>query len=153
MNTQFDSILHQITECLKNPAPRNAKLEAICHLLKDEVGHYDWVGFYLVDAQNRRELVLGPYAGKPTEHTRILFGAGICGQAAERKSTFVVQDVARETNYLSCSPEVKSEIVVPIFKGGEIAGELDIDSYQISPFTERDWEFLEKVCALVSGVL
>ncbi|MCK4232178.1 GAF domain-containing protein, partial [candidate division WOR-3 bacterium] len=55
-------------------------------------------------------------------------GHGICGQAAERKQTFIVPDVAAETNYMSCSPTVKSEIVLPILKAGEVLGELDIDS-------------------------
>ncbi|MBE0520488.1 GAF domain-containing protein [Candidatus Bathyarchaeota archaeon] len=64
----------------------------------------------------------------------------------------MVQDVSKETNYLSCSPNVKSEIVIPIFKNGEIVGELDIDSHTPSPFTDEDREFLEKVCEMVSNL-
>lgn len=132
---------------------RDQKLQGICRLLQERVGHYDWVGFYLVDPQRPRELVLGPYVGESTEHTRIPFGKGICGQAAEREETFVIQDVSREENYLSCSIAVKSEIVVPIFKEGRIAGELDIDSHQVEPFTEADQRFLEALCRKVSTVL
>jgi len=66
------------------------------------------------------------------------------------KTTFVVQDVSKETNYLSCSPEVKSEIVVPIFKNGKIIGELDIDSHILSPFTDDDKAFLTKLSEMVS---
>jgi len=84
---------------------------------------------------------------------RIPFGRGICGQAAERKETFVVQDVSKETNYLSCSPEVKSEIVVPIMKDGRVLGELDIDSHSLAPFTDEDREFLENICRLISEKL
>jgi len=102
-------------------------------LLVENVPHYDWVGFYLVD-KAKKELVLGPFVGEPTEHVRIPFGRGICGQAAERRTTFVVQDVSKEGNYLACSPKVKSEIVIPLFKGGEIIGELDIDSHTLSPW-------------------
>jgi GAF domain-containing protein len=90
--------------------------------------------------------MLGPYLGAPTEHVKIAFGQGICGQAAERKETFVVQDVSKETNYLSCSIKVKAEIVVPIFKDEKIVGELDIDSHTANPFTEEDKTYLEKIC-------
>ena len=89
--------------------------------------------------------MLSPYVGEPTEHTRIPFGKGICGQAAERKETFLIQDVSKQTNYLSCSPKVKSEIVVPIFKNGDIVGQIDIDSHTISPFTQDDQQFLEEI--------
>ncbi len=71
-------------------------------LLKDSIMHYDWVGFYIVD-DFKKELYLGPYAGDPTEHTRIPFGKGICGQAAEKRKTVVIQDISKQKNYLSCS--------------------------------------------------
>ena len=100
--------------------------------------------------KRKKELLLGPFEGEPTEHVKISFSRGICGKAAEIKKTFVVQDVSKETNYLSCSPKVKSEIVVPIFKNGKIAGELDIDSHTPSPFTDEDKAFLEKICEMVS---
>ena len=115
--------------------------------------YYDWVGFYLTDPEKKDELVLGPYEGDPTEHTRIPFGRGICGQAAATKETFVVQDVSKEDNYLSCSVHVKSEIVVPIIRDGEVLGELDIDSHTVEPFTDGDREFLERVCELVTAIL
>ncbi len=153
MNSLFASLLQKIEKLLLSHSSKNETLAAICTLLKKQIPHYDWVGFYLVDEKTSRELVLGPFAGKPTEHTRIPFGKGICGQAAERKETFIVQDVAHETNYLSCSPDVKAEIVVPIFKAGAIAGELDIDSHRSSPFTETDREFLEKVCAMIAVIV
>jgi len=131
----------------------DAKLHAICVLLEREVTHYDWVGFYLVDPARERELVLGPFVGAPTEHTRIAFGQGICGQAADTEMTFVIQDVSQEMNYLSCSPHVKSEIVVPIFKDGAVVGEIDIDSLALAPFSEVDNAFLEQVAALVAPLL
>ncbi|MEJ5257682.1 MAG: diguanylate cyclase [Fervidobacterium sp.] len=117
-------------------------LQKVCELLDRNVPYYNWTGFYLMDEEGM--LVLGPYVGEPTEHVRIAVGKGICGQAAETKLTFVVQDVTQETNYLSCSPHVKSEIVVPIFRNdGSVFGEIDIDSHYKAPFDERDREFLE----------
>lgn len=131
----------------------DARLQAVCDLLKQEVPHYDWVGFYLVDPKKERELVLGPFAGAPTEHVRIAFGQGICGQAAETKKTFVVQDVSAESNYLACSPDVQSEIVLPLLHQGEVMGELDIDSHTVGAFSEEDRAFLLKVCYAVSRLL
>jgi len=148
---RFDLLLDRVREVVDGPSDRDAKLKTICELLRDNVAYYDWVGFYIV-ARARRELVLGPFVGEPTEHERIPFGKGICGQAAEREETFIVQDVSKETEYLACSPRVQSEIVVPIFKAGEIVGELDIDSHTLAPFTQEDRMFLEEVGRIVAAL-
>ena len=139
----FQYLAGEIDRILAGNAAAAAKLEAVCRLLSTEVDYYHWVGFYVVNG-NRKELVLGPFIGASTEHVVIPFGRGICGQAASRERTIIVQDVARETNYLSCAPDVKSEIVVPIFRGGRVVGELDIDSHNLAPFTFEDVEFLER---------
>jgi GAF domain-containing protein len=147
----FPRVLEGIKEIMKLEGSRDTKLVEICTLLKQRITHYDWVGFYFADEKNR-QLILGPYIGEPTEHTRIQFGSGICGQAAERRETFIVQDVSTEANYLACSPLVMSEIVVPIFKNNRVVGELDIDSHMKHPFTSEDKEFLERVSELVAGL-
>lgn len=146
----FNFLLGRVREIIDELSDTNAKLLSICKLIMDNVPYYDWVGFYLADQSRKRELVLGPFVGEQTEHIRIPFGKGICGQAAERKTIFIVQDVSKETNYLSCSPHVKSEIVTPIFKNGGVVGELDIDSHTISPFTKADERFLKDVCEILS---
>ncbi|HNY37797.1 MAG TPA: GAF domain-containing protein, partial [Petrotogaceae bacterium] len=88
---------------------------------------------------------------EPTEHVKIPFGSGICGQAAQNKTTFVVGDVSKETNYLSCSSKTLSEIVVPIKKSdSSVVGEIDIDSHVINPFDSKDTLFLEEVAYLIS---
>lgn len=157
----FEALLDEVKAIVTGEGARDAKLHAVCHLLKNNVSYYNWVGVYLVNGGNHTEqartLVLGPFVGAPTEHVRIDFGQGICGQAAALEQTFIVQDVSQETNYLSCSPDVQSEIVVPIFKAGpdserEIIGELDIDSHALSPFSEEDRVFLSDVCALLASV-
>jgi L-methionine (R)-S-oxide reductase len=153
-NQDFATLLIAVREIMASASgTRDEKLRAICALLEREVAHYDWVGFYLVDPARERELVLGPFVGAPTEHTRIAFGQGICGQAADTEMTFVIQDVSQETNYLSCSPHVKSEIVVPIFKDGAVVGEIDIDSHALAPFTDVDNAFLEQAATLVAALL
>jgi L-methionine (R)-S-oxide reductase len=149
----FSFLTKRINEVLKNRLDRDEKLKTICRLLKDNVSYYDWVGFYIVDQERQNELLLGPFEGEPTEHVRIPFGKGICGQAAETRRTFVVQDVSREMNYLACSSKVKSEIVTPIFKGEKVVGELDIDSHALSPFTDEDEAFLRKISDMVSQLL
>lgn len=147
-------LLAAVDRALAAATPLPARLQAVCATLRAAVPHYDWVGFYLTDPARPRELVLGPYVGAPTDHVRIPFGRGICGQAAERGETVVVQDVSQETNYLSCSLSVRSEIVVPIVAAdGAVLGELDIDSHALAPFTAADRALCEAVAARVAPLL
>jgi len=149
----FRSLMEEIGAKLGDHSGNEAILGEICELLTRRVPYYDWVGFYLVDKESGRQLILGPFVGEPTEHTSIPFGQGICGQAAEREGTFVVQDVTKENNYLSCSIDVRSEIVVPIFRDGKVVGEIDIDSHTTAPFSKEDRVFLEKLAEMVSAHL
>jgi len=149
----FRSLANKVDEIAKRKQDKDAKLKEICKLLKNNVSYYDWVGLYIVDTKKQDELLLGPFEGQPTEHVRIPFGKGICGQAADLGKTFIVQDVSKEINYLSCNSNVRSEIVSPIFKKGEIVGELDIDSHARSPFTYEDEAFLKRIGEIVSELL
>jgi len=145
MKTDFSETLEHIKDLVKSN-PNNLHLQ-VCQVLKEQVYHYDWVGFYrLKDGI----LELGEYVGKPTDHTRIEVGQGVCGQVAEKKQTIVVQDVSQEDNYIACSLDVQSEIVVPILREGEFIAELDIDSHSPAPFSADDQIFLEEVCALLA---
>lgn len=143
-------IIRKTEEIINRAVSRDEKLFAICELLDDEVDVFDWIGFYLVDPGADRQLALGPYVGEPTEHTRIPFGKGICGQAAETLETLVVQDVSKEENYLACSIHVKAEIVAPILKDGEFVGELDIDSHTKHSITDEHREMLEEICDITA---
>lgn len=149
----FTALENEIQSLLGGTADSTSFLRQICELLGDQIPYYDWVGFYLVDPENPNELVLGPYIGEPTDHIRIPFGRGICGQAAERKETFVIQDVSSQDNYLSCSINVRSEIVVPIMLDGRVIGEIDIDSHMVGPFTDEDSEFLKRLAELIAPAL
>jgi GAF domain-containing protein len=144
----FSATLQKVSDLIAiNP---DDLLFRICELLKQEVYHYDWVGFYILDPV-KNELVLGPYVGKPTQHTHIAVGKGICGQVAESGQTMVVQDVTQVENYISCGLEVQSEIVVPVMKNNRFVAELDIDSHSPAPFSPTDNEFLTKVCNLLTN--
>lgn len=149
----FSLLALEAEEILKTKRKNSTKLKGLCRLLKDNVSYYDWVGFYVVDKETTDELVLGPFVGEPTEHVRIQFGKGICGQAASQKKTFVVQDISKESNYLACSTKVKSEIVVPVFKENQVVGELDIDSHVASPFTKEDEILLSRIAKMASTLL
>src|SRR5437763_2389311 len=125
----------------------NAAMRQSVQLLKDAMPHYTWVGIYLIDGE---ELVLGPFLGKPSPHTRIPLGRGICGAAATEKKTIVVDDVHADPRYLACSIETKSEIVVPIMQNGEVFGEIDIDSDRAGAFGQRDRALLEPIASLLA---
>lgn len=142
----------KITAVLQSDQSTDNKLQGVCKLLQSQFEHYDWVGFYFAD-HDKRLLHLGPFAGDPTDHTTIPFGKGICGQVAESNSNFVVPDVEAQDNYIACSINVKSEIVVPLFKDGVNIGQIDIDSHMIDPFTEEDEKLLEWVNEQVAEIL
>jgi L-methionine (R)-S-oxide reductase len=129
----------------------NAMRETIT-LLKTRLPHYTWAGIYLLEGD---ELVLGPYLGKPSPHTRIPLGRGICGAAATERATIVVDDVNSDPRYLACSIETKSEIVVPIMTadGNRVIGEIDIDSDRPAAFGAADRELLEAVAAALAPKL
>lgn len=125
-------------------------LSEVVHLLRRDRPHYHWVGIYLLQD---KELVLGPYEGKPTVHTRIPLHQGICGAAASTGQTFIVDDVNADPRYLACSLQTRSEIVVPIIRDGIVLGEIDIDSDQPAAFTTSDRELLEALALILARVI
>ena len=148
MNKSFPnikSILKDIDRAISRSKLREDILLLVCEILSSNVSHYNWVGFYLV-APSGDQLVLGPFVGASTDHTRIAFGAGICGQVATSETRMIIQNVALEDNYLSCGSKVQSELVFPVMKAGKMIAELDIDSHALSPFTQDDTDLLEAIC-------
>jgi GAF domain-containing protein len=125
-------------------------MEGLTVLLNKLMLKYNWVGFYMLEpGANPPALVLGPFTGAMTPHTRISLHQGICGAAASSGKTIVVDDVKKDPRYLACSLETKSEIVVPIFVRGQVAGELDIDSHFLAAFTNDDRHLIEYCAKLV----
>jgi len=129
-------------------------MQGICTLLNDQMLKYNWVGFYMLE-ETRGEpmLVLGPFVGAMTPHTRIPLNQGICGAAASTGETVVVDDVNSDSRYLACSLETKSEIVVPVFTNGKVVGELDIDSHFPAAFGAEDRAICEQCAQLVGKFL
>ncbi len=126
----------------------SGSLQEVVDLLHDRVGHYSWVGIYLVEGE---DLVLGPWKGpEATEHVRIPVGQGVCGAAAASGETEIVDDVNADPRYLACFASTRSEIVVPVSREGRVVGEIDIDSDQPAAFGDDDREFLERVAELIA---
>lgn len=125
-----------------------AALDQTVALLKAHLPAYTWAGVYLLEGDT---LVLGPYRGKPSPHTRIPLHRGICGAAASQQQTITVDDVHADPRYLACSIETRSEIVVPIMRDGIVYGEIDIDSDQPAAFGEADRTLLEAIAAALAG--
>jgi GAF domain-containing protein len=124
-----------------------------------QLASYNWVGFYMLEPgapekdTKQPALVLGPYVGAPTPHTRIPLNQGICGAAASSGETVVVDDVHSDPRYLSCSLETQSEIVAPLFARGKVVGELDIDSHTPAAFGPDDRHLVEHCARLVGRYL
>lgn len=142
--------LNAVRAALAEAPEPEAAAQRVVEQLRDRFNHYDWVGVYWVDTDGR-DLVLGPWTGpEATEHTRIPIGTGICGAAAATGLTEIVADVDADPRYLACFASTRSEIVVPIFDGGEVIGEIDIDGTDPDAFDDTDARFLEEVAALIA---
>jgi L-methionine (R)-S-oxide reductase len=145
MKHLMDSTLATRTiEAIANAPDADAAMTAAVGILAREVRTYDWVGIYLLVGN---ELVLGPFVGAPSPHTRIPLGRGICGAAATEAKTIIVDDVNSDARYLECSLETQSEIVVPIIHRGVVLGEIDIDSHERAAFGPTDRDLLEEVAS------
>ncbi len=142
MPTDYTTIQTRVEAVVRSAPDVAAALEQVVAELKRSVPAYTWVGIYVLQ---HGELVLGPFLGKPSPHTHIPVGRGICGAAAAEKQTIVVDDVNADERYLACSLETRSEIVVPIVRDGTVLGEIDIDSDAPAAFGPDDRSLLEHV--------
>lgn len=142
-----DEIVVQVGQIVDSPAPRDEVLRYAVQILKQEREHYNWVGIYLIEGDR---LVLHNYIGKPTEHTHIPIGKGVCGMAVAEGANQIVGDVTRLDNYLACSAETRAEIVVLIRGDMGILGQIDIDSDLENAFTKEDEALLSRVSDLIA---
>lgn len=108
---------------------------------------YNWCGIYRLEGD---ELVLDEFVGTPTEHTHIPVGRGVCGTAVAENKNQIIGDVTQLDNYLACSTETKSEIVVLIRKDVKILGQIDIDGHDPNGFDRSDEQLLEAVAERLS---
>jgi GAF domain-containing protein len=137
----YQSLLPQIKALVESETDLIANLANISAVLKAAFD-FLWVGFYLVQGET---LVLAPFQGT-IACTRIAYGKGVCGTAWKSQRTIIVPDVEQFPGHIACSSESKSEIVVPLFIDGILAGVLDIDSNQFNTFDAIDGKYLAEIC-------
>ena len=143
--TNYTEINKKLRALIEGVPHRIANLANASALLYSELDGLNWAGFYLIEGGR---LVLGPFQGKPA-CIEIPVGRGVCGSAVAKKETLVVPNVHLFEGHIACDSASNSEIVVPIFKNGEVVGVLDIDSPLFDRFTEVDREGLEKFVKII----
>jgi L-methionine (R)-S-oxide reductase len=145
-----EELLREFQDFAKAASTAEGLMERMVQRLHQSMTRYNWVGFYLVDPADSGILVVGPFVGSFTPNARIPLDTGLCGAAATTGQIVVVDDVAKDSRYLSGSSMVNSEIVVPIFVKDKLAAEFDVESYFAGTFTKPEQDFVE-ACAGVVG--
>jgi len=146
MDNPRQQLVNNVRAAIAEKNTRQEILTAAIKLIDGFSDDFNWTGFYILDGN---ELNVGPYVGPPTPHTRIELGQGICGAAATKKQTIVVDDVHADPRFLACSVSTRSEIVVPLMDGDRCLGEIDIDSNKPAAFSSDDKEMLEAVARVI----
>lgn len=153
-NTKPTGLIPELNALAAQSPSAQDLMKSIVQLLHSKLTRYNWVGFYMLEKEGDRDmLVLGPFQGTMTPHTRIPLNQGICGAAASSGKTIIVDDVNSDSRYLACSLETKSEIVVPVFVDGKVVGELDIDSHFPAAFTADDRQLCEHAATVLGKFL
>jgi len=147
INSKYQKAYDRIKEIFSGTSVWRFLLSEAVYEIKMVSSKYEWVGIYLLQGEL---LTLETFLGKPTEHSKIKLSEGVCGACASDKKTILVEDVAKENRYIACDLAVKSEIVVPIMRSGNVIGVIDIDSNQRNAFQDQDQEFLEMVANLIA---
>lgn len=146
-----ERIVGELEELREGGASRDELIEEAVEHIEAAEERYDWVGVYLLE---EGRLLLHSYVGAPTEHDRIEVGVGVCGTAVAEERDLLVRDVREIDNYLACSPDTRSEVVVLIREpeSGEIVGQLDLDSDRVGAFGEVDRRELRVVADWLGGL-
>ncbi len=145
---RYKTLVPQIEALTTGEPDLVANLSNIAAALKQTMNFF-WVGFYIV---KNNELVLGPFQG-PIACTRIAFGKGVCGASWKEKKILLVANVDEFPGHIACSSDSKSEIVLPVFKNGEVAMVLDVDSDVLNDFDETDALHLAQVMAIIEKMI
>ena len=151
MVTQADST--RILNAIANSELTGAALRRFAMGQLDSLDTYNWSGIYRLEGDT---LVLDEYVGAATDHTHIPVGRGVCGTAVAERANQVIEDVRELDNYLACSTQTRSELVVLIYKNGivrsdgEIIGQIDIDGHQVGAFDASDEKLLTEMAAVLA---
>ena len=142
LNEQLKYMIDGVPHFIANLANASA-------LIYDTMSDLNWAGFYLMEDG---KLVLGPFQGKPA-CIEIEVGKGVCGTSVAKRQTILVKNVHEFEGHIACDSASNSEVVVPIFKDGEVIGVLDIDSPKLSRFDEKDKAGLEEFVKILEKEL
>ncbi len=140
----YRDLARDLTALLAGERDLIANASNTAALIYDALPDLNWAGFYLY---KEGELVLGPFQGKPA-CVRIAIGKGVCGTAAERRETVIVEDVHAFPGHIACDSASNSEIVVPLLRGAELLGVLDVDSPKPRRFGQADQRGLEALARI-----
>lgn len=144
----YSEVVPQIDALVSGETDLTANLANIAAVLKEAFGFF-WVGFYLV---KEGQLVLGPFQG-PLACTRIDLDKGVCGHAYTTREVVIVPNVEEFPGHIACSSAARSEIVLPIFKGSEVVGVLDVDSDMLDDFSEVDRDGLMRITKVIERII
>lgn len=146
---RYAEVAAEILAVLEGEPNRTARMATVASMLADAFETFFWTGFYVVDAERPRELVVGPYQGT-LGCLRIAFGRGVCGTAAQTGQTQIVEDVALFPGHIACDSRSRSEVVVPVFDAaGALIAVLDVDATTVAAFDETDARALEHLMQAV----
>jgi len=144
---RYAELAEEIAAVLDGEANLTARMATVSSMLASSFDRYFWTGFYVVDPQKPRELVVGPYQGT-LGCLRIAFGRGVCGAAAESGKTQIVEDVHAFPGHIACDARSRSEIVVPVFDAsGALIAVFDVDATEPAAFDQVDAAGLERILA------
>ncbi len=151
MVTPADST--RILDAINNSELSGAALRRLAMEQLDTLDTYNWSGIYRLEGDT---LILDEYVGAATDHTHIPVGRGVCGTAVAERANQVIEDVRELDNYLACSLQTRSELVVLIYKDGivssdsDIIGQIDIDGHQVGAFDASDEELLTNIANILA---
>jgi len=149
LNDNYKLMAYMVRRVLEDDPDVVASLANISAVINGYMDKINWVGFYLMKGGG---LVLGPFQGLPA-CIRIQVGKGVCGTAVAEGKTQVVADVSKFPGHIACDSASKSEIVIPIYKNGEVFGVLDVDSPVLNRFGELEVKYLSEVCAHIEKIM
>jgi L-methionine (R)-S-oxide reductase len=149
--TRYATVAEEIASVLDGEPNVTARMATVASMLASSFEHYFWTGFYVVDPDKPRELVVGPYQGS-LGCLRIAFGRGVCGAAAETGETQLVPDVHAFPGHIACDGKSASEVVVPVFgPDGALIAVFDVDATELAAFDEIDAAWLETILKAAFG--
>lgn len=144
----IEELVGEIEAMIAGGAELSGVLERAVNALHETNARFDWTGIYELFPDG--VLRLGPFVGAPTDHVFIGLGDGVCGSAVAERRNINVPDVRELTNYLACSAETRSELVVLIRSGETIHAQIDIDSHSVAAFDAQTVADVERLAAVLA---